>query len=374
MPFSGLSSRLCVVVLVAASLQAQTSRPVTTNPPAPYDAWLNQDVRWIITNDEEVAFKHLSNDAERDNFIEAFWVRRDPTPDTVENEFRDEHYRRIAYANERFAAGKPGFQTERGSFYIRYGAPDAIEPCSAVDSTKQDRSDGSALTLPCQVWRYRYLEGVGPEVHLRLTKISPNGDYRLVDDPSELLTQQRFGSSVTYDALGLSNRVDRFRKPESVAGNVAPAQPSLRLIVEGARPPRVRFVDLEEIVTHKIKTNFVPFSVRTDSLRLTGFTSLVRITIDIQDGDLNFSEENGGEHGQVDIFGRLTTPGGQMAHTFEDSFPAAAPHGPQPEARENPFSRVVSVPLRRGQYHLSVAIKDVQADRVGAWYGDIVAQ
>ncbi|HVR25919.1 MAG TPA: GWxTD domain-containing protein, partial [Candidatus Polarisedimenticolia bacterium] len=65
-----------------------------------YKKWLNEDVVWIISDEERAAFKQLSNDEERDNFIEAFWQRRDPTPDTEENEYKEEHYRRIAYANE----------------------------------------------------------------------------------------------------------------------------------------------------------------------------------------------------------------------------------------------------------------------------------
>jgi GWxTD domain-containing protein len=77
----------------------------------PYRNWLDQDVRYIISPEEEQVFKLLSTDDERDQFIEQFWLRRDPTPDTEENEFREEHYRRIQYANEHFAAGVPGWRT-----------------------------------------------------------------------------------------------------------------------------------------------------------------------------------------------------------------------------------------------------------------------
>ena len=73
-----------------------------------YKKWLDEDVVYIISDEERKAFKQLSNDEERDQFIEAFWQRRDPTPDTEENEFKEEHYRRIEYANEHFAAGLPG--------------------------------------------------------------------------------------------------------------------------------------------------------------------------------------------------------------------------------------------------------------------------
>src|SRR5262249_11814189 len=87
----------------------------------PYKKWLDEDVSYIITDEERAAFRQLSNDEERDNFIEAFWQRRDPTPDTEENEFKEEHYQRIAYANEHFAAGVPGWKTDRGRIYIVFG-------------------------------------------------------------------------------------------------------------------------------------------------------------------------------------------------------------------------------------------------------------
>ena len=90
----------------------------------PFKKWINEDVRWIISPEEESAFKQLATDEERDQFIEQFWQRRDPTPDTLENEFKDEHYRRIAYANEHFAAGTPGWRTDRGRIYIVWGPAD----------------------------------------------------------------------------------------------------------------------------------------------------------------------------------------------------------------------------------------------------------
>ena len=97
-----------------------------------YKKWLEEDVRWIILDDEMQAFKQFSNDEERENFIEQFWIRRDPTPDTLENEYREEHYRRIAYANERFAAGKAGWRTDRGRIYVMFGAPDQIDEVAAT--------------------------------------------------------------------------------------------------------------------------------------------------------------------------------------------------------------------------------------------------
>ncbi|HEV2715142.1 MAG TPA: GWxTD domain-containing protein, partial [Terriglobales bacterium] len=130
-----------------------------------YKKWLNEDVSYIITDEERAAFKQLSNDEERDNFIEAFWQRRDPTPDTVENEFKEEHYRRIAYANEHFAAGIPGWKSDRGRIYVVYGPADEIEshPSGGTYERPIEEGGGSTSTFPFEDWRYRYIEGIGQE-------------------------------------------------------------------------------------------------------------------------------------------------------------------------------------------------------------------
>ena len=94
---------------------------------SPYKKWLQEDVAYIITDEERTAFKRLNTDEEKEQFIEQFWLRRDPTPDTVENEFKEEHYRRIAYSNDHYASGIPGWKTDRGRIYIMYGPPDEIE-------------------------------------------------------------------------------------------------------------------------------------------------------------------------------------------------------------------------------------------------------
>ncbi len=133
-----------------------------------YKKWLDEDVRWIITGEELQAFKQLSNDEERDQFIEQFWLRRDPTPDTVENEYKEEHYRRIAYANEHFAAGIAGWRTDRGRIYIVWGPPDEIEshPSGGLYNRDISEGGGTTSTYPFERWRYRYIEGIGNEVIL----------------------------------------------------------------------------------------------------------------------------------------------------------------------------------------------------------------
>src|ERR1039458_4640459 len=147
-----------------------------------YKKWLNEDVVWIITDEERAAFKQLSNDEERDNFIEAFWQRRDPTPDTEENEYKEEHYRRIAYANEHFPAGIPGWKTDRGRIYIMYGPPDENDthPSGGTYSRPMEEGGGETSTFPFEDWRYRYLEGIGQEIIIEFV------DTRSEEHTSEL--------------------------------------------------------------------------------------------------------------------------------------------------------------------------------------------
>ncbi len=116
----------------------------------PYRKWLNEDVAYIITDEERAAFKRLQTDEEREQFIEQFWLRRDPTPDTVENEFKEEHYRRIAYANEHYASGIPGWKTDRGRIYITYGPPDEIEshPSGGTYERPPEEGGGETSTYP----------------------------------------------------------------------------------------------------------------------------------------------------------------------------------------------------------------------------------
>jgi len=124
--------------------QDTTATPASQSLPAAYQHWLNEDVRWIITPDELAKFNGLTTDEERDTFVMQFWLRRDPTPDTEENELKEEHYRRIAFSNEHYAAHTVGSLTDRGRVYIKYGPPDAI--------THQPGT--SALEPPKEVWHF----------------------------------------------------------------------------------------------------------------------------------------------------------------------------------------------------------------------------
>jgi len=179
-----------------------------------YKKWLNEDVVWIITDEERAAFKQLSNDEERDNFIEQFWLRRDPTPDTEENEYKEEHYRRIAYANEHFAAGIPGWKSDRGRIYIMYGPADEIDshPSGGTYERPMEEGGGETSTFPFEDWRYRYLEGIGQEVIIEFVDTCMCGDFHMTLDRSEkdaLLYTPNAGLTL-YEQMGMSSKASRF--------------------------------------------------------------------------------------------------------------------------------------------------------------------
>ncbi len=349
-----------------------------------YKKWLDEDVRWIIAEDEQKAFKMLSNDEERDNFIEAFWQRRDPTPDTVENEYKEEHYRRIAYANEHFAAGIPGWKTDRGRIYIMYGPADEIEshPSGGTYDRPIEEGGGTTSTFPFETWRYRYLEGIGQEVIIEFVDDCMCGAYEMTMDRSkkDALLYTPNGGMTLYESLGMANKADRFTHGGMERLGAGPFNKDLsskqfdRLEqwAKLSRPPAVKFKDLEEVVTHKISVNLMPFDVRADFVKVTGDTVLVPVTIQVKNRDVTFVNKDGIQRGTVNIFGRVTTLTGRIAQTFEDTVQVDVPAELLPKTAENSSLYWKALPLRPGRYRFDIVVKDVNGDRVGTWSKGVV--
>jgi GWxTD domain-containing protein len=344
-----------------------------------YKKWLDEDVVYIISDEERKAFKQLSNDEERDQFIEAFWQRRDPTPDTEENEFREEHYRRIEYANEHFAAGIPGWKTDRGRIYIMYGPADEIEahPSGGTYERPMEEGGGETSTYPFEDWRYRYLEGIGQEVIIEFVDTCMCGDYHMTLDRSEkdALLYTPNGGQTLYEQMGLSSKADRFTGNGLERLGAGPMSNSvaskefdrLEQYAKLQAPPPVKFKDLEEVVSHKISVNLMPFDVLADFVRVTGDTVLVPVTIQMKNRDITFTNKDGVQRGTVNIFCRVTTLTGKVAHTFEDTVQADIPAELLAKAAESSQIYWKAVPLRPGRYRFDVVVKDVNGDRVGTW-------
>ena len=323
-----------------------------------YKKWLDEDVRWIITDEERSAFMQLSNDEERDQFIEAFWQRRDPTPDTEENEFKEEHYRRIAYANEHYAAGIPGWKTDRGRMYIVFGPADEIEshPSGGSYERPMEEGGGETSTFPFEQWRYRYLEGIGQEVIIEFVDTCMCGDYHMTMDRSEkdALKYTPNAGLTLYEQMGMSSKASRFTNGGIEQLGQSPFNNDLQVkefdrleqFAKLQAAPAVKFKDLEEVVTHKISVNLMPFDVRADFVKVTSDTVLVPVTIQIKNRDVTFQNKDGVERGTVNIFGRVTTLTGKIVQTFEDTVQVDVPAELLPKTAENSSVYWKALPLR----------------------------
>jgi GWxTD domain-containing protein len=323
----------------------------------------------------------LSNDEERDQFIEAFWARRDPTPDTEENEFKEDHYARIAYANEHFAAGIPGWKTDRGRIYIVFGKPDEIEshPAGGSYERPMEEGGGETSTFPFEQWRYRYIEGIGQEIIIEFVDTCMCGDYHMTIDRSEkdALKYTPNAGLTLYEQMGITSKASRFTQGGIEQLGASPFNQNdnskefdrLDTFAKLQRAPAVKFKDLEEVVTSKITYNMMPFDVRADYVKVTSDTVLVPVTIQIKNRDITFQNKDGVERGTVNIFGRVTTLSGKIAQTFEDTVQIDVPVELLPKTAENASVYWKALPLRTAQnrYRLDIVVKDVNGDRKGTW-------
>jgi GWxTD domain-containing protein len=349
--------------------EAQLRREMET----PYRKWLNEDVSYIITDEERAAFKRLLTDEEREQFIENFWLRRDPTPDTIENEFKEEHYRRIAYANEHYASGIPGWKTDRGRIYIVYGPPDEIEDHSSGGFYERppEEGGGETSTYPFQQWRYRYIDGLGNNIIIEFVDPTMSGEFRMTMDPSEkdaLLYVPGAGLTM-MEQMGMSSKDQRFQNTDGThLGQAFGGQPEsmmefsrLEQFAKLQQAPKVKFPDLEAQVYSKISYNILPCKVRADFFPVTDASVMTYVTVQFENRDLQFTSKEGLQRATVNIFGRVTTMTRRIVTTFEETVTVnAAPQLLQAyQAQKSIFSK--ALPLAPGTYRLNVVSKDLTA-------------
>ena len=342
-----------------------------------YKKWLDEDVRWIITDEELSAFKKLQNNAERDTFIEGFWQRRDPTPDTAENEYKEEHYRRIAYANEHYAAGMPGWRTDRGRIYVMYGPPTSVDshPMGGPYQRSAEEGGGQTETFPFEVWRYRYLEGIGQEIEIEFVDDCGCGAYQMTLDRSkkDALLHVPNAGLTTMEEMGQANKADRFRGGlESIGegpfnrSNESKQFDRMETFAKLNRAPDIKFKDLQnELVTHKFRTNLLPFDVQVDFVKLTSDTVLVPITLQVPLKGLTFANKDGVQRAVVNVYGQLTKLSGQIVQTFEETLHRDIPAELLEKEINNVSLYWKALPMRPGLYRLDVVMKDVNGDKTG---------
>ena len=342
-----------------------------------YKQWLGEDVPYIISPQERNAFLQLSTNEEREQFIEQFWLRRSSNPDLPDNDFKEEHYRRIAYANEHFASGIPGWKTDRGRMYIMWGPADEVEshPSGGTYDRPMEEGGGSTSTYPWETWRWRYLEGIGENIILEFVDPSGSGEYHLTMDPSEkdaLLHVPGAGLSL-LESMGMASKTDRFTRsdgtnlPTSLGGTPASMNEfnRLELYAKVQKPPEVKFKDLETLVTARIVRDQLHFNWRTDFLKVTNDTVLVPVTVQVPNSQLSFASKEGIHSATLNVFGRISTLTGRVVQTFEEAVSRDFPDSLFQQSVKLQSIYQKAVPLRPGLYRLDLVIKDVQSGNVG---------
>ncbi len=337
----------------------------------PYRKWMNEDVGYIITDEERKSFSRLSTDEERQQFVEQFWLRRDPTPDTEENEFKEEHYRRIAYANEHYASGIPGWKSDRGRIYITYGPADEVNshPSGGTYERPIEEGGGSTSTYPFEQWRYRYIDGIGNDVNIEFVDPTMTGEYRMTMDPSEkdaLLYVPGAGLTM-YEQMGLSSKTDRFNRTDGThlgTGN----QPlshnmnqfeRLEQFAKLQKPPSIKFKDLEALVQSTVRFNTLPMKVQANFIRVTDSTIIVPITIQFERKDLQYQQKDNVSRATINIYARISSLSRRPVNVFEDVVSVEVPTDLLGKAMAGASIYQKAVPLAPGMYRLNIVAKDI---------------
>jgi GWxTD domain-containing protein len=343
---------------------------------ATYRGWVEQDVAYIMSDEERAAFGRLQTDEEREQFIEQFWLRRDPTPDTVENEYKEEHYRRIAYANEHFASGVPGWKTDRGRIYITWGAPDERDehPSGGSYQRTPEEGGGTTSTYPFEIWRYRHLEGVEEDVNLEFVDPTMSGEYRLTTDPCEkdALAKVPGAGPTQMELMGLSARSDRFSNTNGttcgapLGGQTEKMNPfhRIELAARVMSAPPVRFNDLRSVVESTVHYGALPFRVQVNYFPLTEASVLTYVTLQFENKDLQFQLRDGVQQATVNVFGKVTTITHRPVTPFEATVTVSSPEAMLAELARGRSVYNTVLPLPPGSYRLDVAAKDAVSGSV----------
>ncbi|HYJ47804.1 MAG TPA: GWxTD domain-containing protein [Pyrinomonadaceae bacterium] len=344
-----------------------------------YKDWLNNDVAYIITPQERDAFKKLTTDEERENFIELFWRRRDPDPDTDENEYREEYYERIAYANEHYASGIPGWKTDRGRVYIMYGKPDELEthPSGGNYDRPSYEGGGNTSTYPFEIWFYRYLPGIGSGIEIEFVDPTGSGEYHIARSPDEkdaLLHVPGAGLTLS-EQLGLSDKADRISGIGYSGGGTGYQREQdspfrrLELMAQLSQAPQLKNADMDKPLSITgggvLEENPLNFDVRVDFFRQSDQRVITAVTIQTDNKDLSFEDSGGLQRARMNIFGRVIAVSGKRVGVFEDSVETTATPAELVDAKERKSAYQKAMPLAPGVYKVEIVVRDVKTGATG---------
>jgi GWxTD domain-containing protein len=358
--------------------QKASDRQLLKELATPYKKWLDEDVAYIISPTERKSFLQLQTNEEREQFIEQFWQRRNPDPDSTDNPVKEEHYRRIAYANEHYSSGMPGWKSDRGRMYIIWGKPDSLETHTLGETWTRpmDLGGGDTQTYAYEDWTYNEMEGIGQSIVVEFVDPSGTGEFKLTSDPSakDALTMVPGAGNTLAEDEGLSDRTARLMNGD---GSTMPAPMGgfrsasldefnrMDQFNKVQQAPAVKFKDLEAMVSSRIVRDQIPFTYRFDFLRVTSDTVLVPITVQIPNRGMGFKMTDGVHTATLDLFARISTLSGRVVQTFEDTIRRDFPDSLLQQSLLASSIYQKAVPLRPGLYRLDIVLKDTGNDNVG---------
>src|SRR5215203_4330734 len=344
MPVSMLRRSVTVLILVSSSILAIQAQQPKRNPEEQprkikrelkkaYVEWIN-DVDLILTQSEREAWKKLETDDEREKFIEEVWRVRDPDPDTEENEFKEQFFERVAYANEHFSSGKAGRLTDRGRIYIKFGKPDSIEshPAGGKYERAMSEGGGSTSTYPFEKWFYRYIPNLRSGIELEFVDPTGSGEYRLARNPDEkdaLITIP--GAGPTFAELaGLSDRGDRlanltgFGLTNYTSSQYSPFEVmDLFAGLERDQPVERNFFTTST-ETPIASDSSLNFETQINYFRQTDNRVVALLTVQTDNNELTFRKRGGLETARLNIFGKVLSVANRRVSKFEDSVTTTA--------------------------------------------------
>ena len=369
-----------LLLLVPSFVTAQKS--VDEEQENYFKKWLTQDVRYIISFDEKEVFSKLSTSDEKDQFIEQFWVRRDTDPETRDNEFKTEHYRRIAYANERFKSGRDGWLTDRGRLYIIHGPPSHIEmhPMGGLYMRSLNEGGGSTTTFPYEVWSYRYIEGIGTDVQFEFVDAGMNGNYKLALSPDEKDALLMSGGGLTLEEQwGSKTRGDRVREQYLMRPlnhrSLGFRKSSFQILEDyftAISPPEIKFRDLQKLVETRITYDELPIATQASLFWIAEDRFVVPVTLQVFNHELSYKPEGMRNKARVEVYGAVHDLSGRIQYEFEDQVYVDDP-GPGELAQLGRSMYQHPIPLKSGRYKIEWVVRDVHSGKIGTSRHVIVA-
>jgi len=337
------------------------------------------DVYVIITDEERKAFKKLTKDEERENFVENFWLVRDPSPDTPENEFRDQYYERIDYANDHFTSGIAGMHTDRGKMYILNGLADEVQthPTGGAYYRPKEEGGGFTTTFPFETWRYRHLDGKGDNIVYEFVDQTMSGEYKLEYDPSakDALRNVPNAGLTQAEIDSGADKSERYSKNQSLFGGSSAALPEdygrenifdiLQKYNDAYKPNDVKYKDLMVPASTRLSTSVLPFKVQASYIKAAEEVRTL-INVQIMTGDLAFHDDGGAQLAQAHITGVIYRADNRRLPGFSNDVNVEFPTmKSKMERLDQPNLYQITRYMLPGKYKLHLTIEDKHSQNVG---------